>query len=40
MINKDYQITMIRIIKNQEIRRILKIKVQTFFKELGYAIEL
>lgn len=40
MIKKDYQITMIRIIKNQAIGRILKIMVQTFFKELGYAIEL
>ncbi|PZX10548.1 hypothetical protein LX69_03360 [Breznakibacter xylanolyticus] len=40
MINMDYQITMIRIIKNQAIERILKIKVQTIFKELGYAIEL
>jgi len=40
MINKDYRITMIRIIKNQAIKSILKIKVQTIFKELGYEIEL
>lgn len=33
MIKKDYRITMI---KNQAIKSILKIKVQTMFKELGY----
>lgn len=40
MIYKDYRITMIRKQKNQAIKSILKIKVQTMFKELGYEIKL
>ncbi len=43
MIIKDYWITMIikyHSEKNQAIKSILKIKVQTIFKDLGYAIEL
>jgi hypothetical protein len=40
MIIKDYRITMISLQKNQAIKSILKIKVQTFFKELGYEIKL
>jgi len=40
MIKKDCKITVIRVLKNQAIKPILKIKVQTMFKELGYEIEL
>lgn len=40
MIIKDYRITMIRKPRNQAIKQILKIKVQTKFKELGYEIKL
>jgi hypothetical protein len=40
MIEEDCRITMIEKIKNQAIKPILKIKVQTMFKELGYPIDL
>ena len=43
MIDKDYRITMIMkqdVRKNQAIKSILKIKVQTVFKELGHEIKL
>lgn len=40
MINPDYRITMISYPGNQVIKFILKIKVQTIFKELGYEIKL
>lgn len=40
MIKKDCRITTIGVLKNQAIMPILKIKVQTMFKELGYEIEL
>jgi hypothetical protein len=42
MILKDYRITMIKEVKkrNQAIKSILKIKVQTLYKELGYEIKL
>jgi hypothetical protein len=39
MINRNDMINMIRK-RNQAIRAILQIKVQTVFKELGYEIEL
>ena len=40
MIQKENWITTIRKVRNQAIKSILKIKVQTIFKELGYEIKL